>query len=90
MLTAPLHDLLCAHAAEQVRHTDSDNDRDLATGRVLDHYLHTAAGAALLIYPSMEPVPLAAPRPGAVPGSLLITGRPWPGSRKSTRSCWPP
>jgi DNA-binding SARP family transcriptional activator/tetratricopeptide (TPR) repeat protein len=60
-----LHDLLRAYAAEQARHSDSDNARHEATGRVLDHYLHTAARAALLLDPAKEPVILAPPRPGA-------------------------
>ena len=59
------HDLLRAYAAEQGRHADSDTDRREAAGRVLDHYLHTAAGAARLLIPSMEPVALAPPRSGA-------------------------
>ena len=62
-----LHDLLRAYAAEQAHHTDSDTDRREATGRVLDHYLHTAAGAALLLDPSKEPIVLAPPRPGTAP-----------------------
>jgi tetratricopeptide (TPR) repeat protein len=62
------HDLLRAYAAEQAHHTDSSADRREATGRVLDHYLHTAASAALLLDPAKEPVVLAPPRPGAVPG----------------------
>ncbi len=62
------HDLLRAYAAEQARHTDSDAARREATGRVLDHYLHTAARAALLLVPGKEPVVLAPPRPGAAPG----------------------
>jgi len=62
------HDLLRAYAAEQAHHTDSDTDRREATGRVLDHYLHTAARAALLLDPSKEPVVLAPLRPGAATG----------------------
>ena len=62
------HDLLRAYAAEQARQSDSDSDRREATGRVLDHYLHTAAGAARLLVPAMEPVILALPRPGAAAG----------------------
>jgi len=58
------HDLLRAYAAEQARHTDSDADRREATGRMLDHYLHTAASAACLLMPSKEPVALAPQRPG--------------------------
>jgi DNA-binding SARP family transcriptional activator len=62
------HDLLRAYAAEQAHHTDSDTGRREATGRVLDHYLHTAARAARLINLATEPVVLAPPRPGAAPG----------------------
>jgi DNA-binding SARP family transcriptional activator/tetratricopeptide (TPR) repeat protein len=62
------HDLLRAYAAEQSRHTDSDADRRDATVRVLDHYLHTAARAARLLVPAMEPVALAPPRPGTATG----------------------
>jgi tetratricopeptide (TPR) repeat protein/transcriptional regulator with XRE-family HTH domain len=65
-----LHDLLRAYAASQARSTDSDADRDGAVGRVLDHYLHTAANAARLLIPSKEPVVLAPPRPGAAAGQL--------------------
>jgi tetratricopeptide (TPR) repeat protein len=61
------HDLLRAYAAEHVYHTGSDTDWREATGRVLDHYLHTAARAALAQDPTMEPVALAPPRPGAAP-----------------------
>jgi len=62
------HDLLRAYAAEQAHHTDSDTGRREATGRVLDHYLHTAARAARLLNPAMEPVVLASPTPGAAAG----------------------
>ena len=62
------HDLLRAYAAEQARHTDSDTARRQATGRALDHYLHTAAHAARLLAPAMEPVILALPRRGAGAG----------------------
>jgi DNA-binding SARP family transcriptional activator len=61
------HDLLRAYAAEQAQ-TDNEPERNAATGRVLDYYLHTAAGAAPLLNPAMEPVALASPRPGAAPG----------------------
>ena len=62
------HDLLRAHAAEQADHTGSDIDRREATGRVLDHYLHTAARAARLLNRAEEPLVLAPPRPGAAAG----------------------
>ena len=65
-----LHDLLRAYAADQARARDSQADRDAAVGRVLDHYLHTAAAAAMLLMPVKEPVVLAPPRPGAAAGQL--------------------
>jgi DNA-binding SARP family transcriptional activator len=64
------HDLLRAYAAEQARRTGSDTERREAVGRVLDHYLHTAARAAVLLNPAKEPVVLAPPRPGAAPSQL--------------------
>jgi DNA-binding SARP family transcriptional activator/tetratricopeptide (TPR) repeat protein len=60
------HDLLRAYAAEQARRTGSEPG-PAAAGRVLDHYLHTAAHAARLLDPTKEPVALAPPRPGALP-----------------------
>jgi tetratricopeptide (TPR) repeat protein/transcriptional regulator with XRE-family HTH domain len=60
-----LHDLLRAYAAERAHDTDSDTDKREATGRILDHCLHTAARAALLLNPAKEQVALAPPRPGA-------------------------
>jgi DNA-binding SARP family transcriptional activator/tetratricopeptide (TPR) repeat protein len=62
------HDLLRAYAGEQARQTGGDTSRHEATGRVLDHYLHTAAGAARLLNPAQELVVLAPPRPGTTPG----------------------
>jgi DNA-binding SARP family transcriptional activator/tetratricopeptide (TPR) repeat protein len=62
------HDLLRAHAAEEAHHTDSETDRDAATGRVLDHYLYTAVAAARLLDPAQEPVVLAPPGPGDAAG----------------------
>jgi tetratricopeptide (TPR) repeat protein len=59
--------LLRAYAAEQARDTGSEREREAAIGRVLDHYLHTAAHAAQLLNPSHEPVVLAPPGPGTAP-----------------------
>ncbi|HEX6519193.1 MAG TPA: tetratricopeptide repeat protein [Streptosporangiaceae bacterium] len=61
------HDLLRAYAAEQTHDTGSEAERDAAIGRMLDHYLHTAANAAHLLNPSHEPVVLAPPNPDAAP-----------------------
>jgi DNA-binding SARP family transcriptional activator/Tfp pilus assembly protein PilF len=62
------HDLLRAYAAEQAQAGQDDQARQAATGRMLDHYLHTATRAALLLDPAREPITLAPPRPGVVPG----------------------
>ncbi len=62
------HDLLRACAADQSRRSDTDTDRREATARMLDHYLHTAAGASLVLNPSKEQVALAPPRPGTAVG----------------------
>jgi tetratricopeptide (TPR) repeat protein len=59
------HDLLRAYAAEQAHRVGSRARRGTATGRVLDHYLHTAANATRLLDPAREPVLLAPPAPGA-------------------------
>jgi DNA-binding SARP family transcriptional activator/Tfp pilus assembly protein PilF len=59
------HDLLRSYAAEQARIHDSQDERDAATGRVLDHYLHTAAAATRLLDTSEELVVLVPLRPGA-------------------------
>ena len=61
-----LHDLLRAYATEQAHaHHDGAARRD-ALGRVLDHYLHAAQAAAVLIDPYFAPGVPAAPRPGTV------------------------
>jgi tetratricopeptide (TPR) repeat protein len=65
-----LHDLLRAYAAEQAYRTASQGDHDAAKGRVLDHYLHTAARATLLLDPASDPVVLATPRPGVAATQL--------------------
>jgi tetratricopeptide (TPR) repeat protein/transcriptional regulator with XRE-family HTH domain len=61
------HDLLRAFAADQARGCDSEREREAAVGRVLDHYLHTAHTAALLLFPPHEPVDLGPPRPAVIP-----------------------
>jgi tetratricopeptide (TPR) repeat protein len=61
-----LHDLLRAYASEQALAVDSDSVRRSATGRVLDHYMHTAYAAAVLLNPSREALSIAPPEPGVV------------------------
>jgi tetratricopeptide (TPR) repeat protein len=64
------HDLLRAYAAEQARATDSEADLRRATHRMLDHYLHSARVADLLLSPRPSPVRLPSPRPGSVVAEL--------------------
>jgi DNA-binding SARP family transcriptional activator/tetratricopeptide (TPR) repeat protein len=59
------HDLLRAYAAELAAGTLSAAECDLATRRVLDHYLRTAHAATARLYPARGEVPLPAP-PGGV------------------------
>jgi tetratricopeptide (TPR) repeat protein/transcriptional regulator with XRE-family HTH domain len=66
------HDLLRTYAAEQAACHDSDATRD-AIGRVLDHYLHTASAATLLMHPLRGPITLDPPQPLVRPESF--TGR---------------
>jgi len=63
------HDLLRAYAAEQADASESQAGRRAAVHRVLDHYLHTACGAAVLLNPARERVTPAPPQPGAAPES---------------------
>jgi tetratricopeptide (TPR) repeat protein len=62
------HDLLRAYAADRA---DAANEaRREATGRILDHYLHTAVHAALLINPSRDAIRVLPPQPGVMPERL--------------------
>jgi DNA-binding SARP family transcriptional activator len=65
-----LHDLLRSYAAEQARLLDSDADRRTAAHRMLDHYLHTANAAAMLLTPTRDPIDLTAPQAGVQPEEL--------------------
>jgi DNA-binding SARP family transcriptional activator/tetratricopeptide (TPR) repeat protein len=60
-----MHDLLRAYAAEQAHTTVSDTERRAAMHRTLDHYLHTAHAAALLLQPARTPLPLHPAQPGS-------------------------
>ncbi|WP_433440668.1 BTAD domain-containing putative transcriptional regulator [Nonomuraea sp. CA-141351] len=59
-----MHDLLRAYAVEQARAADPEERRRDATLRMLDHYLHTAHAAALILNRSRRPLALAEPQPG--------------------------
>ena len=61
------HDLLRAYAAELTQSADSEAERRDATGRMLDHYLHTAHAAALQLRAFTSPPALPALPPGVEP-----------------------
>jgi tetratricopeptide (TPR) repeat protein len=61
-----LHDLLRAYAAGQVRGDPADQ-REAATRRMLDHYLHSAYAAARQLNAHGDPIDLDPPGPGVVP-----------------------
>ncbi|TDB76256.1 tetratricopeptide repeat protein [Micromonospora sp. KC723] len=61
------HDLLRGYAAELTESNDSPEAQRTAIRRGLDHYLHTAHAAALLLQPGWDPIPLAAAEHGVLP-----------------------
>jgi tetratricopeptide (TPR) repeat protein len=64
------HDLLRAYASEQAHAEDPEPERRAALGRALDHYLHTAQAAAMLLNAHRSPITPAPAQPGTVPESL--------------------
>jgi tetratricopeptide (TPR) repeat protein len=69
------HDLLRAYAAELAQSADSEAARRAATGRMLDHYLHTAHSAATQLRPCNTPPTLAALEPGVEPELISDAGQ---------------
>jgi hypothetical protein len=67
-----IHDLLRAYAAERA---GGDEERTAAINRMLDHYLHTARAAALLLFPARDPIDLCPPAPGTAPESIADAWR---------------
>ncbi|MEU7855868.1 BTAD domain-containing putative transcriptional regulator [Nonomuraea sp. NPDC049141] len=59
-----LHDLLRAYTVELVHAIDTEPDRQEAFRRLLDHYLHTAHAATLLLAPHRRPIAHAPAAPG--------------------------
>ena len=67
------HDLLRAYAAEQaIEHEGGDGrgERRAATRRLLDHYLHTAHAAHLVLYPGREVIDPGTPLAVVTPEAL--------------------
>jgi tetratricopeptide (TPR) repeat protein/transcriptional regulator with XRE-family HTH domain len=66
-----MHDLIREHARALASRLDPGDDRELATGRLLDYYQHAAARAQALL---ARGVP--APAPGALPADVpVLAGR---------------
>jgi DNA-binding SARP family transcriptional activator/tetratricopeptide (TPR) repeat protein len=64
------HDLLRAYAAEQAMTAEGETERDAATRRLTDHYLHTAAAASQRLCASRDALNLSPPQPGTAPEQL--------------------
>jgi tetratricopeptide (TPR) repeat protein len=64
------HDLLRAYAAELLSTEDTPAEQDAAVDRLLDHYLHTAHAAAILLQPHRDRLSLGVPRDGVSPEQL--------------------
>jgi len=64
------HDLVRSYAAELSLSHDPAGDRDAATRRMLDHYLHSAAAARQLITSAAPSGSLQPPAPGVRPEQL--------------------
>ncbi|WP_412740542.1 BTAD domain-containing putative transcriptional regulator [Krasilnikovia sp. MM14-A1259] len=64
------HDLLRAYAAELAADEDPVTERESALHRTLDHYLHTAVRAAMILSPNRIPITPTGPVPGVHPEEL--------------------
>ena len=70
------HDLLRAYAMEEAQGQEHQAEQLEATHRMLDHYLHTAWSASLLLCPGRDPAfVLAGARPGTEPESIADGGQ---------------
>ncbi|MBO3733040.1 AfsR/SARP family transcriptional regulator [Glycomyces niveus] len=64
------HDLLRAYSAELAATVDTAGDKEAATLRLLDFYLHTAYAGSRLIDPNRDPIALPDVPPGIAPVGL--------------------
>jgi DNA-binding SARP family transcriptional activator/tetratricopeptide (TPR) repeat protein len=65
-----VHDLLCAYARELTNSLDPAAEQHAAQRRLLDHYLHTAYAATLLLDPYRDRLVLAPAQSGVAPEEL--------------------
>uniref|UniRef100_UPI003F4914B9 AfsR/SARP family transcriptional regulator n=1 Tax=Nonomuraea sp. CA-252377 TaxID=3240003 RepID=UPI003F4914B9 len=70
-----LHDLLRAYTVELVHAIDTEHDRQEALRRLLDHYLHTAHAATLLLAPHRRPMAHAPAAPGVSAEAIAGSGQ---------------
>ncbi len=71
------HDLLRAYSAGKAHQEETEQARHAAMHRMLDHYLHTAHTATLLINPPNDRLSLAEPRPGVLVDELADDEQAW-------------
>ncbi len=64
------HDLLRAYAASLTAGAGDDTGQQQARARMLDHYLHTALRAAVLLHPRREMITTGERSPGVTPEHL--------------------
>jgi DNA-binding SARP family transcriptional activator len=64
------HDLLRAYATELAHSHDGHEARAAAVRRVVEHYLHTAHGAAISMQPYLDPLALVPVQPGVAVGEM--------------------
>jgi DNA-binding SARP family transcriptional activator/tetratricopeptide (TPR) repeat protein len=64
------HDLLRSYASDLAATEETPVARDAAAGRMLDHYLHTAVAAGVLIDEPMDPIATRPHDPGVTPERL--------------------
>ena len=69
------HDLLRVYAGELVTAYDDEWERRSALRRMMDHYLHSARAADVLVTPQPNPVDAPAPKSGANPLEFEDYGR---------------
>jgi tetratricopeptide (TPR) repeat protein/transcriptional regulator with XRE-family HTH domain len=65
-----MHDLIREHARALADRLDPDDDREQATGRLLDYYQHAAARADALLARQTRPAP--APADGMIPAAFPV------------------
>jgi tetratricopeptide (TPR) repeat protein/transcriptional regulator with XRE-family HTH domain len=71
------HDLLRAYSDSKARQEETESARRDAMHRMLDHYLHTAHAATLLLNPPNDRLSLTDPQPGTTVDELADDEQAW-------------